>query len=514
MRPRGTPIGNVALRAWRDLIGECHVVDDPATLDTLSRATYATLARPVAVVCPRDVSEVSGVVRIASEHGVQLHPTSRGMNIGYGSRVPPVDGAAILDLSRLNRIRHVDATLGTLTLEPGVTFRDVFAHLARHGHGWTIGATGGPFEGSPIGNLVQRGLSTSEPIDVWLGAQNLEVVLSDGTPVSLGRPAWPGAPDEERALGNGPGPALEGLFTQSNWGIVTAATISLIRVPEHSCFIFWRAECEHLSTVVDTLRRLRQSCRNIDMLRSYNQNKLLAGRGIAPETEEPDGYFAEAAAAAAARGADVAPWQGVVGLQATTWRQLIEVARWVAAQLADSGVDVAVQRGSVIVDPTARDDWSDAIDLDGAMGSIEWKLGTPLATDAIGIVWFAPTLPFTGADVTRATELATRITADFRMEPILELIAINERELVMTVALTWDRRIPGADERALSCHAALTREFAAVGSVPYRLGVGTSVPEGPTHGLAELWRRLDASLNPRGTFARTAVTQAVWTSST
>lgn len=484
-----------------------YVVDDPATLDRLAFATHPVRARPSALLRPGTPEEVSQVVRISARHGATLHPISRGQNIGYGSCVPPIDGAAILDLSRLNRIRHIDTSLGTLVVEPGVTFRDVYSFLARRGEGWTTSATGGPLGGSIVGNLVQRGLGSGDQIDLWRGMLGLDAVLSDGMFVSLGLQAWPGAA-ETGAVGNGPGPSLAGLFSQSNWGVVTACTVALIRVPKHARLILWRAQGGELNAVIEALRHLRQTCRNIDTLRSYNHNKVLAARRIKPSSDEPDGYLPAHVTDAAARTAGVAPWQGVVGVQAPTQSQLDDIANWVRAELTRTVRDIKTLDASAILSPSAPIDWNRVTDLDGAMGSIEWKSSHTGESSTIGNLWFAPTVPFLGENAVAAIELAEQVCATHRLEPVLELIGLDERAMVMTVALTWDRSVPGADERAIGCHAALTQAFASIGLYPYRTGVGAGAPLEPRSDLAELWRRLDACLNPRGTLARTRLLQA------
>ena len=122
-----------ALSAWSAAVGDEHVDATPAALHALSRATYATSQRAVAIVRPGTVAEVQGCVRVAAEARVPLWPLSTGKNWGYGSRVPGADGAAVLDLSRLNRIVEYDPEMGYVTVEPGVTQAQLHAFLADQG---------------------------------------------------------------------------------------------------------------------------------------------------------------------------------------------------------------------------------------------------------------------------------------------------------------------------------------------------------------------------------------------
>ncbi|HJP34531.1 MAG TPA: FAD-binding protein, partial [Gammaproteobacteria bacterium] len=48
-----------------------------------------------------------------------LYPISRGKNWGYGDACPTTDGAAIVDLSRMNQIVEVNTDLAYCVVEPG-----------------------------------------------------------------------------------------------------------------------------------------------------------------------------------------------------------------------------------------------------------------------------------------------------------------------------------------------------------------------------------------------------------
>src|SRR6185503_20399449 len=97
-----------ALARMRELCGDAHVQGDAPALDAAATATFATRARPSAIVRPASRDEVQGCIAIARAHGIVLHAISRGRNWGLGSRVPTSDGAVLLDLSRMNRIVAFD----------------------------------------------------------------------------------------------------------------------------------------------------------------------------------------------------------------------------------------------------------------------------------------------------------------------------------------------------------------------------------------------------------------------
>src|SRR5262249_26102468 len=88
-------------------------------------------------------------------------------------------------------------------------------------------------------------------------ACNFEVVLPDGTLINTGYGALPGSP-----LGPldpyGVGPSFDGIFAQSNYGVVTRATIWLYPAPERvDLAILSIHNSELLGSVINTLRPLR-----------------------------------------------------------------------------------------------------------------------------------------------------------------------------------------------------------------------------------------------------------------
>ena len=146
-----------ALAAWQGLLGEDRVVLDHKTLSLASTATFATTARVAALLRPNSTAQVQGCLRIASAHGIAVHPVSQGRNWGLGSRVPPTDTSVLLDLGSMCRILDFDETLAYITVEPGVTFRQVSTFLRARGSGLFCAVIGGAADASLVGNAVERG---------------------------------------------------------------------------------------------------------------------------------------------------------------------------------------------------------------------------------------------------------------------------------------------------------------------------------------------------------------------
>jgi len=215
-----------ALTEWGQAVGADHCLSDSATLAAYATTTFPTDSAVVAVLRPKDRDEVVACVRTASAHGVPLYPISRGRNWGLGSRAPVTSGCAVLDLSRMNRIVEFDETLGYITVEPGVTFLQVADYLYERGSNLFATATGGPPDASLVGNAVERGEGPGPYGDRFRNSCAMEVVLASGEVITTGFARFPGA-RSAFTTHDGVGPVLDGLFTQSNLGIVTRMTFWL-----------------------------------------------------------------------------------------------------------------------------------------------------------------------------------------------------------------------------------------------------------------------------------------------
>ena len=225
---------------------------DPFPLEDPGR--YA----PGLAVRPADVEQVQAVLRIATEARTPVWTVSQGRNNGYGGRSPRVSGSIVLDLSRMNRVLDIDSVSGTVLLEPGVRFFDLYEALRSAGSpfwpsvpdlGW----------GSVVGNALDRGLGYTAYGEHWNSICGMEVVLADGDVVRTGMGAM-SASRSWQLYKPGFGPSLDGIFGQSNLGVVTKMGLWLMPRPER-----WAAvdvsmpEAEDLGALIDVCRPLKLS---------------------------------------------------------------------------------------------------------------------------------------------------------------------------------------------------------------------------------------------------------------
>jgi 4-cresol dehydrogenase (hydroxylating) len=185
-----------------------------------------------AAVAPDSAEQVQAIVRIANELRIPLYPISTGRNLGYGGSAPVLSGSVVLDLKRMNRILEVDERTASALVEPGVSYFDLYRYIQERGLKLWIDCPD-PGWGSVIGNALDHGAGyTMNPYRDHCAAQcGMEVVTGDGEIVRTGMGALP----ESRTWQQykyGYGPYIDGMFSQSNFGVVTKMGIWLMPEPE------------------------------------------------------------------------------------------------------------------------------------------------------------------------------------------------------------------------------------------------------------------------------------------
>lgn len=172
------------------------------------------------VVYPGNVEDVQIIVRWANKFLVPLWPISIGRNLGYGGAAPRVRGSVVIDLGhRMNSILSIDEKGASCLIEPGVTYYKLYDELqARKSNLWidTPDLPGG----SVMGNCLDRGVGYTPYGDHWANHCGMEIVTPNGNLVRTGMGAIQDS-STWQAFQHGFGPSVDGLFSQSNMGIVT-----------------------------------------------------------------------------------------------------------------------------------------------------------------------------------------------------------------------------------------------------------------------------------------------------
>ncbi len=207
--------------------------------------------RAAAVVKPATTEEVARVVALLSEAGVGIVPQGGNTSLCGGS-VPDASGTqVVVNLSRMNRVRGVDADNNTMTVEAGCVLAALQETADRHGRLFPLSLAaegsceiGGNLSTNAGGTGVLRYGNTRELV---LG---LEVVLPDGR-------IWEGLRGLRK---DNTGYDLKHLFVgaEGTLGIITAAVLKLF--PRPTAIATALVALESPAQAVALLTRFREYC--------------------------------------------------------------------------------------------------------------------------------------------------------------------------------------------------------------------------------------------------------------
>ena len=204
--------------------------------DVYSRGITAT-----AVLRPRDKERCAAMVAAAARAGFAV--IGRGGGLSYtGGYLPVSEASVIVDMSRLDRIVEVNAEDMYITVEAGVTWKQIHDRLAPLGlrlpfFGTFSGAQATVGGGLSNGALFHGTARHGTAADNVLG---MEVVLADGTLLRTGQRAFRNV---DKPFYRTCGPDLTGLFMHDSgsFGIKVEATFRLVPLPActgYASFVF------------------------------------------------------------------------------------------------------------------------------------------------------------------------------------------------------------------------------------------------------------------------------------
>jgi 4-cresol dehydrogenase (hydroxylating) len=497
-----------AVAAWRRLLGPDRVSTTPE-VDGYGNSTLARAEAPVAAVKVRSKQEVVGAVGIAARHRVPIYPISRGKNWGYGDACPVGPGQVLLDLSGMDRIREVDPDLAYAVIEPGVTQGQLHACLQEQGHPLLGPATDDSPDASVLGNLIDRGFGMAPDGDTAASICGMEVVLADGTVVETGLGHYPKAPRHVHRWGVGP--QLDGLFTQSNLGIVVGAGVWLVPQPES--FSVFRLAIDgdaELVQAIDRLRRLRLARTLRSPVFIANAFRTLAEIGTYPwkrtggktplRREVAELLLGEAGAPGQA-----GRWNATGSLHGTR-RGMSAAARDLKVALRGLG---RLQLISPANSDDPRLDVLRGVPGTQGLGITRWRVrgnregsGEDPTAEGCGLYWLAPVCPAKGEEVQRCAGMIEEQMLERGFEPLTRVAMASDRAALVTTLLTFDRRRREESRRAEECHRELTEKLLGEGYPPFRAGVAEMDLLGRDG--AGYWRlvgTLKRALDPEGILA-------------
>jgi len=491
-----------ALQAMAEAVGAEYVDTRFTTLQLAQTATFPTRQRVAAIVRPANRDEVQRCVRLANAYSAPIYPISRGKNWGYGSRVPTADGAILVSLDRLDQIVEYHEQLAYVTVQPGVTFRQLNTFLQTQHSRLYLNAPGSTPDASVIGNTVERGIVQGVQPDRVAHICALEVVLPNGECIQTGMAALPqnqAAPVQQWGLG----PALDGIFLQSNLGIVTRMTLWLESLPAYYChFHFSLPQSNQLEGLLETLQQLQREGVITTSIGLHNDYKIISLQTQYPfeaaQGQRPlPSHLRQALIDAVGGGS----WFGEAAFHAPSLDILFALQRRIVARLAPQVSEFHLS------DVNAPGPFFSP-DTESSLVNVYWRKTTPPTPEAdpdrdrCGVIWYSPVLPFTSESVDQCIRCVEQILPAYGFEPILSFQIINARCIYAIVSILYDRSVEDEDHQAIGCYHALVGALRAGGFYPYRLGLlSQEQPPSSEQSYRNLLHTLKRTIDPNGILA-------------
>lgn len=525
----------LALRAMRDVVGFEQVRDDPITLERYSRSTSARSTVPLAVVYPDSSGEVAALVKIAARHQIPVYPISTGKNWGYGDACAVTGGQLVIELSRMNRILAVDRTLAYAVIEPGVTQQQLSQYLLDHKLDLWIDCTGAGPDTSFMGNILERGFGHSPYGNRLQHVAGMSVVLASGEVLDTGFGHYPNA-HATYLFPYGVGPFLDGIFTQSNFGIVTRIGIWLM--PKAEClnhFICSVPRHADIGPVVDALRPLRLNGTLRSILHIGNDLRVISGGRVYPR-EQAGGQLPlpETLRAELREGAGSGAWTVSGALYGSTLQvaaarnALKKALKGTAAQstfLTERKLRIGAMLARLLGDSKAGRRLRAKVALGESLFAMNrgipngrflagayWRRrgGLPAdfprnanpAADNCGMLWVSPIIPMRGADLLALHAMVEPVFREYGFDLFVTFSMINERALGGVITVAYDKDDPDEVARARQCYRTVFDMVMAAGYIPYRVGNQSMADLDPNSDV--YWKtvaQIKAALDPDGIIA-------------
>nr|WP_281722891.1 FAD-binding oxidoreductase [Nitrosomonas nitrosa] len=455
-----------------------------------------------AILKPTNIEEVRKLVLSARSSGTPIYPFSKGYNWGYGSRSPVSENCALIDLGNMNKILNAESISldnPIAIIEPGVTQIQLYNFLQTHAPNLIFNVTGSGKDTSIIGNALDRGVGYMGPRrnDLF----GLEIVTGTG---EILRTGFRRLGDSSPLAQNHPfglGPILDGLFFQSNFGIVTSACFRLFpKRPKEIVISLPLCNNEDLPLFIDELAHLKREglLTSVTHIANRARSNATLSFGITSYLEKECNFSHEKASIEADKVLNIVTsgeWTSLASITGTHL-QVKAALREIRSRMRRFGhlkvVNDELLNLSFKITHSLRflpfvRRYAAAISAmyplhrlalgtptDIAIESLLWKFDHPnrqapkLDESRCGLLFINPALPLNGSIVSETIEGMKSIAKYYNHLLYITINIETETSLVAIVNLLFDRSNPEEIEKAHSCADALLSYIRSKGLEVYR----------------------------------------------
>ena len=482
----------------KSIVGDQFVLTE--NLESLYPCPSQARRKIKAVVRPFKVVEIQELVKFALARNIALYPISTGRNWGYGAGIPVVNDCIVLDLSRMNQILDFDSQLGLIKVQPGVSQGQLYEFLLKNNYPFYVPVTGSSPHCSLIGNALERGYGVAPITDHFLGVHSLKAVMPSGELFENLLSEASDKVDADAYTKWGSGPYFDGLFSQGNFGIVTEASIKLVRKASNCAMLAFESKPELFNDTVRATQLLMSTHPGIiQSVKFLSRNYLVALNKPYPveEAARPDFSVAKWLELKANE-MGWPKWQGLIfifGTKATLRATLkdckealkpyvrnikvidnsfVSLIKRVKGIIPAVGIFKKIREQSESI--IASYELMQGKPQEKFLSPAYWRTGKLLprkdpnpGKDGCGLLWFAPYVPFCGSDINNIESIFERLSRKYNFAATCSLTTITHSAMSGLLPILFD---PSTElERAIEFHRALFEECSRHGYLPYRTTV-------------------------------------------
>lgn len=499
--PKGVSEKNfsAAIKKFREILGEASVLISAEHL-----APYTKTMMPVpdadhtpsAALMPTTVEQIQKIVGICNEYKVPIWMISTGKNLGYGSAAPVERGQVVLDLKRMNKIIEVDKDLAYALVEPGVTYQQLHDYIKEHKLGLWLSLPAPSAIAGPVGNTLDRGVGYTPYGEHFLFACGMEVVLANGEVLRTGMGSMPNS-NTWQVFKWGYGPYLDGIFTQSNYGIVTKMGFWLMpEPPAFKPFVIQYQQEEDIVEIVETIRPLRISGvipNAVVIAHALYEAPVKAKRS---DYVSGPGAISDEAVRRITKDHKLGIWNVYAALYGTD--EQIDINWKIVTQaFGKSGKAKILTEQEAAEDPAFN---YRAKLMRGDMTLTEFSLYNWRGGG--GSMWFAPVSQARGSETLKQMTLTKQILAKYGLDYSGEFI-VGMRDMHHIVDVLFDKTDTAQTKAAYACFDELLTVFSEQGYGTYRVNTAFMDKVASTYGPAQrnIHKILKKALDPNGIIA-------------
>jgi 4-cresol dehydrogenase (hydroxylating) len=486
------------------------LIDAIESTEFYGKTTFST---PINIDCAIVVNKeitIGKVLKLANALKFNLYPVGTNKNWGYGSfNVSSGRSNVILDLGQLCKITATDKELGLVTLGPGVTQQQLYDFLVENNWEYMVPVTGAGPNAGIVSNALERGYGITPHNDHFYACTALKAFIPHPEYCEHQYESAISGFDKsatdfiDKSYKWGLGPYIDGLFTQSNLGIVSEMTIRLAPKPEQFSAFYLRVFNEE--QFEETVALVK------DILKNYagivgSINLMDRRRLISITTENPNGFESNDLMSEQ-QVKDIAnknqlPYWLVVGsvygdteVVKATKKAFKRKAKAIGPVLFSDSKRIKIATHVLKLMPKVVVVKKIGLQLASLQEGTDIMLGIPNqvalplpywrnpkvrpnknkelspAKDNCGLLWYAPLIRMTASSLDTFVRFVRETTPKYGIEPLITFTNLKHDCVDSTVPIVFDLHQPEQIKNAHACLNELIQKGADYGFVPYRLDV-------------------------------------------